>query len=66
MKDFFVRNKEFAGSVLAVFLGTATGFVAARFISEKLSDHAFRNCSSRNLVFVQEGLMGSKYICLKK
>lgn len=66
MKDFFDAHKEFIYSVIAVSLGTAIGFTSARFIDEKLSNHAFRNCPSKNLVFVRVGLMGGKYICLKK
>lgn len=66
MKDFFSEHKEFIHAVAAIFAGTAIGFVAARFINEKLSDHAFHNCPAERLVFTRDAFIGGSYICLKK
>lgn len=66
MKGFFSEHKEFIHAVAAIFMGTAIGFIGARFINEKLSDHAFHNCSAERLVFMRDAFVGGKYICLKK
>ena len=66
MKDFFSKHKEFIHAVAAIFAGTAIGFVSARFINEKLSNHAFHNCPAERLVFTRDAFVGGKYICLKK
>jgi hypothetical protein len=58
--------KEFICACLAVSAGTAIGFVSARFINEKLSNHAFYHCPAENLVFLRDAFVGEKYICLKK
>ena len=65
MKDFFSEHKEFFHAVLAISAGTAIGFVCARFINEKLSNHAFHNCPTEDLVFLQDAFVGGKYICFK-
>lgn len=66
MKDFFSEHKEFLHAVLAITAGTAIGFVCARFINEKLSNHAFHHCPAERLIFMNDTLVGGKYICLKK
>ena len=66
MKDFVSEHKEFISAVAAIVAGTAIGFVCARFINEKLSNHAFHNCPAERLVFMRDALVGGKYICLKK
>jgi hypothetical protein len=66
MKDFFSEHKEFVSAVAAITVGATIGFVCARFINEKLSNHAFHNCPSEDLVFLQDSFVGGKYICLKK
>lgn len=66
MKDFFSEHKEFVYSCLAVAAGTAIGFICARFINEKLSNHAFYHCPAERLIFTQDAFVGGKYICLKK
>lgn len=66
MKDLFSDHKEFIHAVLAITAGTAIGFIGARFINEKLSDHAFHNCPAERLVFMRDAFVGGKYICLKK
>ena len=66
MKDFFSEHKEFIHAVLAITAGTAIGFVCARFINEKLSNHAFYHCPAERLVFMRDAFVGGKYICLKK
>jgi hypothetical protein len=66
MKDFYAEHKEFICALIAIGAGTTIGFVAARFINEKLSDHAFHNCPAERLVFMRDAFVGGKYICLKK
>jgi hypothetical protein len=66
MKDLFSDHKEFIHAVLVITAGTAIGFIGARFINEKLSDHAFHNCPAERLVFMRDAFVGGKYICLKK
>jgi len=66
MKDLFSDHKEFIRAVLVITAGTAIGFIGARFINEKLSDHAFHNCPAERLVFMRDAFVGGKYICLKK
>lgn len=66
MKDFFSEHKEFISAVAAVAVGATIGFVCARFINEKLSNHAFYHCPAERLVFFQDAFIGGKYICLKK
>lgn len=66
MKNFCIEHKEFVCAVFAVAAGATIGFVAARFINEKLSNHAFHNCPAERLVFMQDAFVGGKYICLKK
>ena len=66
MKNLFSEHKEFIHAVAAIFAGTAIGFVAARFINEKLSNHAFHNCPPERLVFLRDAFVGGKYICFEK
>jgi hypothetical protein len=70
MKNFYIEHKEFIyavfTTVFTIAAGATIGFVAARFINEKLSNHAFRNCPAENLVFLPDSFVGGKYICLKK
>lgn len=66
MKDLFLGHKEFIYAVFAIAAGAAIGFTCARFINEKLSNHAFHNCPAEDLVFLQDVFVGGKYICLKK
>ena len=66
MKNFRTEHKEFIYAVFAITAGATIGFVAARFINEKLSNHAFHNCPAENLVFLQDSFVGGKYICFKK
>jgi len=66
MKNLFSGHKEFIHAVFAIAAGTAIGFTCARFINEKLSNHAFHNCPAEDLVFLQDAFVGGKYICLKK
>jgi hypothetical protein len=66
MKNFYDEYKEFIYAVAAVAAGATIGFVCARFINEKLSNHAFHNCPSEDLVFLQDSFVGGKYICFKK
>ena len=66
MKNLFSEHKEFIYAVFAIAAGATIGFVAARFINEKLSNHAFHNCPAEDLVFLQDAFVGGKYICLKK
>jgi hypothetical protein len=66
MKDFFSEHKEFVYPCLAVAAGATIGFIGARFINEKLSNHAFYHCPAERLIFLQDAFVGGKYICLKK
>ena len=66
MKNFYDEYKEFIYACIAVSAGTTIGFVCARFINEKLSNHAFHNCPAEQLIFMKDALVGGKYICLKK
>ena len=63
---FIKQHKEFFYSCLAVFVGASLGFVGARFINEKLSNHAFYNCDEGHLMFFEDALVGGRYICFKK
>lgn len=66
MKDFYAEHKEFFHAVFAIAAGSAIGFVSARIVNEKLSNHAFYNCPAEHLVFMRDAFVGGKYICLKK
>jgi hypothetical protein len=66
MKNFYSDYKEFIHACVAISAGTAIGFVCARFINEKLSNHAFYNCPAEQLAFTRDAFVGGKYICLKK
>jgi hypothetical protein len=66
MKDFYLEHKDFIGACGAIFIGATLGFVTARFINEKLSNHAFYHCPAEQLIFMKDALVGGKYICLKK
>lgn len=66
MKNFYDDYKGFIHACIAISAGTTIGFVCARFINEKLSNHAFYNCDNGNLIFFQDALVGGRYICFKK
>lgn len=66
MKDFYLEHKEFIGACGAIFIGATLGFVAARLINEKLSNHAFYNCPAERLIFTRDAIVGGRFICLKK
>ena len=66
MKNFYKEHREFIHACVAISAGATIGFVCARFINEKLSNHAFHNCPAEQLVFMKDALVGGKYICLKK
>lgn len=66
MKDFYLEHKEFISACSAIFIGATLGFVSARLINEKLSNHAFYNCSTGQLVFINDAIIGGKFACLKK
>jgi hypothetical protein len=66
MKDFYFDHKEFISACSAIFIGIGLGFTATRLINEKLSNHAFYNCSTGQLVFINDAIIGGKFACLKK
>jgi hypothetical protein len=66
MKDFYLEHKEFIHACVAISAGTAIGFVCARLINEKLSNHAFYNCPAEQLIFTRDAIVGGRFICLKK